>query len=193
MLDFIKENPIPFRVSNQCCTYCKKNIAKYAMPRDIEFRDQLPKTLVGKVAYRVLEEEELKKQDSFGGQISAEDLDKANILPTLVNQISLPMIKGFQENKTPIQEALPIMTKHMLTKSGISKFVNKRDLQQDAEKIENNDYEDSLKMIRYALLQSFSIEKKIPFRTTYEITILFQNSTEEVDIKKLTKDLAKEL
>jgi long-chain acyl-CoA synthetase len=41
--------------------YCSKNIAKYAMPRDIEFRDSLPKTLVGKVAYRVLEEEELKK------------------------------------------------------------------------------------------------------------------------------------
>lgn len=41
--------------------YCKKHIAKYAMPYDIEFRDSLPKTLVGKVAYRVLEEEELKK------------------------------------------------------------------------------------------------------------------------------------
>ncbi len=41
--------------------YCKKNIAKYALPYDIEFREQLPKTLVGKVAYRVLEEEELKK------------------------------------------------------------------------------------------------------------------------------------
>jgi 3'-phosphoadenosine 5'-phosphosulfate sulfotransferase (PAPS reductase)/FAD synthetase len=27
MLDFIKENPIPFRVSNKCCTYCKKNLA----------------------------------------------------------------------------------------------------------------------------------------------------------------------
>lgn len=27
MLDFIKENPIPFRVSNKCCTYCKKNTA----------------------------------------------------------------------------------------------------------------------------------------------------------------------
>lgn len=142
---------------------------------------------------RRFEEEELKKQDSFGGQISAEDLDKANILPTLVNQISLPMIKGFQENKTPIQEALPIMTKHMFTKSGISKFVNKRDLQQDAENIEKNDYKDSQKMIRYAILQSLAIEKKIPFQTTYEITILFQNSTEEVDIKKLTKDLAKEL
>ena len=37
--------------------YCKKHIAKYAMPYDIEFRQDLPKTLVGKVAYRVLEEE----------------------------------------------------------------------------------------------------------------------------------------
>lgn len=44
--------------------YCKKNIAKYAIPYDIEFRDQLPKTLVGKVAYRVLEEEEAAKRAS---------------------------------------------------------------------------------------------------------------------------------
>ena len=41
--------------------YCRRHIAKYAMPYDIEFRDELPKTLVGKVAYRVLEEEELAK------------------------------------------------------------------------------------------------------------------------------------
>ena len=41
--------------------HCRRNIAKYAMPCDIEFREELPKTLVGKVAYRVLEEEELKK------------------------------------------------------------------------------------------------------------------------------------
>ena len=44
--------------------YCRKHIAKYAMPYDIEFRDELPKTLVGKVAYRVLEEEEAKKTES---------------------------------------------------------------------------------------------------------------------------------
>lgn len=30
MLDFIKENPIPFRVSNKCCNYCKKQVAKQA-------------------------------------------------------------------------------------------------------------------------------------------------------------------
>ena len=44
--------------------HCKKNIAKYALPYDIEFRQSLPKTLVGKVAYRVLEEEELKKLEA---------------------------------------------------------------------------------------------------------------------------------
>ena len=41
--------------------YCRKHIAKYAMPYDIEFKDDMPKTLVGKVAYRILEEEELAK------------------------------------------------------------------------------------------------------------------------------------
>ena len=44
--------------------YCKKHIAKYAMPYDIEFREELPKTLVGKVAYRVLEEEEASKDSN---------------------------------------------------------------------------------------------------------------------------------
>ncbi len=42
--------------------HCRKHIAKYAMPYDIEFREDMPKTLVGKVAYRVLEEEELHKK-----------------------------------------------------------------------------------------------------------------------------------
>lgn len=41
--------------------HCRKYVAKYAMPCDIEFREEMPKTLVGKVAYRVLEEAELKK------------------------------------------------------------------------------------------------------------------------------------
>ncbi|MBE7007680.1 MAG: long-chain fatty acid--CoA ligase [Ruminococcaceae bacterium] len=41
--------------------YCRKHIAKYAMPYDVEFREELPKTLVGKVAYRMLEEEERAK------------------------------------------------------------------------------------------------------------------------------------
>ena len=44
-------------VRQELFAHCRKHIAKYAMPYEIEFREDLPKTLVGKVAYRVLEEE----------------------------------------------------------------------------------------------------------------------------------------
>ena len=37
--------------------HCAAHVAKYAVPRELEWRTELPKTLVGKVAYRVLEEE----------------------------------------------------------------------------------------------------------------------------------------
>ncbi len=37
--------------------YCEKNLARYSLPAVYEFRDSLPKTLVGKVAYRELEKE----------------------------------------------------------------------------------------------------------------------------------------
>ena len=37
------------------------HIARYALPREMEFRTELPKTLVGKVAYRLLEEEEARR------------------------------------------------------------------------------------------------------------------------------------
>ena len=42
--------------------HCRKHIAKYAIPSEIEFRQELPKTLVGKVAYRKLEEEEAARR-----------------------------------------------------------------------------------------------------------------------------------
>ncbi|MCD8342910.1 MAG: hypothetical protein LUC19_00790 [Oscillospiraceae bacterium] len=51
------------QVKKEILDYCSKRIARYAMPRDIEFRTELPKTLVGKVAYRQLEEEELAKRE----------------------------------------------------------------------------------------------------------------------------------
>ena len=41
--------------------HCRQHIARYALPKEIVFRTELPKTLVGKVAYRVLEEEAAKE------------------------------------------------------------------------------------------------------------------------------------
>mgnify|MGYP004528187377 FL=1 len=53
-------------IRDEILEYCRGHIAKYAMPYDIEFRAELPKTLVGKVAYRVLEEEENERQAASG-------------------------------------------------------------------------------------------------------------------------------
>lgn len=44
-------------IRQELMEHCRKNVVRYAVPYEIEFRDELPKTLVGKVAYRVLEEE----------------------------------------------------------------------------------------------------------------------------------------
>ena len=41
----------------------EKNLARFSWPYEYEFRDELPKTLVGKVAYNVLiQEEKMKKK-----------------------------------------------------------------------------------------------------------------------------------
>ncbi len=50
--------------------HCRKDLIKWSCPREIEFRDELPKTLVGKIAYKVLEEEaiaRLKKDGQYTG------------------------------------------------------------------------------------------------------------------------------
>ena len=57
-----KEVKLDENVEKEIKDYCKKYIAKYAMPRIFEFRKELPKTLVGKIAYTVLEEEEKLKE-----------------------------------------------------------------------------------------------------------------------------------
>ena len=52
---------LPEEVKKEILAYCREHIAKYAMPYDIEFRDEMPKTLVGKVNFRVLEQQEMEK------------------------------------------------------------------------------------------------------------------------------------
>ncbi|MBU0987972.1 MAG: long-chain fatty acid--CoA ligase [Proteobacteria bacterium] len=42
--------------------YCKEHLATYKLPTEIEFRDELPKSNVGKILKKNLREEELKKR-----------------------------------------------------------------------------------------------------------------------------------
>lgn len=46
--------------------YCRDQLIKWSCPRSIEFRNDLPKTLVGKVAFNVLEKEEIAKCEATG-------------------------------------------------------------------------------------------------------------------------------
>ena len=57
-----KEVKLNEGVEEEIKEYCKKYISKYSMPRIFEFRKELPNTLVGKIAYSVLEEEEKVKE-----------------------------------------------------------------------------------------------------------------------------------
>jgi long-chain acyl-CoA synthetase len=36
--------------------YCRENLTRYKVPREVEFRDELPKTNVGKILRRALRE-----------------------------------------------------------------------------------------------------------------------------------------
>ena len=59
----LKENcPADEDMRQSIMKHCKEHIAKYALPSEIEFRNSLPTTLVGKVAYTVLEKEEAEKE-----------------------------------------------------------------------------------------------------------------------------------
>lgn len=54
----LKEGIKPSKeVEKELRKYCEKNLARYSLPYIYEFRDSLPKTLVGKVAYKKLENE----------------------------------------------------------------------------------------------------------------------------------------
>jgi long-chain acyl-CoA synthetase len=44
--------------------HCREQLSKFKVPKEIEFRSQLPKTLVGKVLRRVLRDEEMKKKET---------------------------------------------------------------------------------------------------------------------------------
>ncbi len=54
-----KETP---KLKRELENLCKKNLAHYAIPKEFEFRNSLPKTIVGKVDFRKLQQENIEKR-----------------------------------------------------------------------------------------------------------------------------------
>ncbi|HEY0607925.1 MAG TPA: long-chain fatty acid--CoA ligase [Herpetosiphonaceae bacterium] len=59
---FIVAKPGVTPSADEIKAYCRERLAPYKVPRQIEFREELPKTQVGKVLRRVLVEEHIKGQ-----------------------------------------------------------------------------------------------------------------------------------
>ena len=53
---------------DEIITYCRERLAAYKAPRLVEFRAELPKTMVGKILRRSLREEEIAKQKAEKGE-----------------------------------------------------------------------------------------------------------------------------
>ena len=47
--------------ADEIIDYCKEKLAVYKVSKSLEFRDELPKSAVGKILRRVLHDEEIAK------------------------------------------------------------------------------------------------------------------------------------
>jgi len=54
------------RMTEDLISHCRDRLIKWSCPREIEFRESLPLTRVGKIAYTVLEEEEIARLKAEG-------------------------------------------------------------------------------------------------------------------------------
>ncbi len=52
------------KIKEEIKELCKKNLSHYAIPKDFEYRKSLPKTMVGKVDFRKLQEENKKEREN---------------------------------------------------------------------------------------------------------------------------------
>jgi len=48
--------------ADELIDFCRERLAKFKVPKQVEFRDELPKTFVGKILRRELAEEERRSQ-----------------------------------------------------------------------------------------------------------------------------------
>jgi long-chain acyl-CoA synthetase len=59
---FIVLKPGAQATAEDIIEYCRTNLARFKVPQAVEFRDQLPKSMIGKILRRVLAEEDRAKR-----------------------------------------------------------------------------------------------------------------------------------
>jgi long-chain acyl-CoA synthetase len=69
---FVVLRPGEEATTEEIRSFAKERLAAYKVPRVVEFRDELPKTLIGKVLRRALVEEERAKAEAKAGAAEPE-------------------------------------------------------------------------------------------------------------------------
>ena len=77
--------------------HCREQLANYKLPKQVEFRDELPKTIVGKVLRRALRAEEMQRISDAAAEVTHED--KASMANFLVTDDMIP-----EADETPSSE-----------------------------------------------------------------------------------------
>jgi long-chain acyl-CoA synthetase len=72
---FVVLKPGETATEEEIIAYCRERLARYKVPKLVEFRESLPKSLVGKVLRKVLREEEIKKYEQ---QMKAKENDNVS-------------------------------------------------------------------------------------------------------------------
>ena len=85
--------------------YCRKHIAKYAMPSDIEFREELPKTLVGKVENAKLDAKAAENAKIDAQRRQLEEERKAAVQERKAKKAAEAKAKNPDKDEAKAQEA----------------------------------------------------------------------------------------
>lgn len=119
---------------SEILSHCREKLANYKVPKQVEFREELPKTIVGKVLRRALRNEEEQKQDSKrkaaeaerecseAAAKTAESEEKHTAAAEEVNAKDIPQEQELQETP-PVDETVSPATDNAVEATAETKTV----------------------------------------------------------------------
>lgn len=166
--------------------YCSAYLDIYEMPSEIIFRRELPKTLVGKVAYHTLEKEALAEADVLFETIK--DLlgtDTIDFSDSFIN-LGGNSLKAIELKDILEEKGYSVQLSSIFNSADIDEL--KKSLKDSRRSIRTTEYSSVMKLTN-AQQRIYSAQMLAPESTMYNITFVFK--AENVDIDRLEKALNK--
>jgi len=160
--------------------YCSDYLDVYEMPQEIIFRQELPKTLVGKVAYHTLEEEAVAEADVLFETIKELlGIDNLDLSDSFFN-LGGNSLKALELKDKLEEKGFDIRLSNIFDSSDIHSI--KKSIS-ETKKIDRNAEYSSAVRITYAQQRVYSAQMLSPESTMYNITFAFK--ADNVNPRKL--------